>query len=229
MEFRDLCVYMDDTLIFSDIHMGYEEALNKQGILIPRHQYPLTIERIKKIVGKHKRIIINGDIKHEFGQISETEWRHTLRIIDFLSTKCDELILIKGNHDTILGPIAEKRNVKVMEEFKLNDTLIIHGDSIQESAKSDDVKRIIIGHEHPAVSLMDYPRVEKFKCFLKGDWKGKELVVMPSFNLVQEGTDILRERLLSPFLKNIEDFEVHIVGDEVLYFGKIKKLRKLNG
>ena len=62
-------------------------------------------------------IIINGDIKHEFGTISEQEWRHTLRLLDFLSRYCDEVILIKGNHDMILGPIAKKRNVKVLEYY----------------------------------------------------------------------------------------------------------------
>lgn len=225
IEFRDLCVYIkdEDTLVFSDIHMGYEEALNKQGILIPREQYQMTAERLKRIVNKHARIIINGDIKHEFGSISETEWRHTLRVIDFLATRTKELILVRGNHDTILGPIAEKRNIKVVDNYRLDNILITHGDKIVQT----DADTIIIGHEHPAVTLMDYPRAEKFKCFLLGNWQGKKLVVLPSFNLIQEGTDVLREKLLSPYLDKIDDFTVYVLGHDVLEFGKVKDLKLL--
>lgn len=227
----DLCLYLKEekALILGDIHMGYEEALNKQGYLVPRHQYKMTAQRLQdNIEGLDiETIIINGDVKHEFGTISETEWRHTLRVIDYLASRCNRLLLVKGNHDTILGPIADKRNIEVIENFMAGDILITHGDIIPEEAKLKDVKTIIIGHEHPAISLTDYPRSEIYKCFLKGKWKSKDLIVMPSFNLVTEGTDVLKERLLSPFLKNIHDFRVYIVSDEILDFGKVKDLKRL--
>ena len=88
-------------LIIADIHIGYEEALNKQGILVPRTSFKDIVKRFEKIIkqiGKPNKIIINGDIKHEFGTISETEWRHTLRFLDLLAKHSKEVILIKGNH-----------------------------------------------------------------------------------------------------------------------------------
>ena len=122
MEFVDLAVYTNRTLIVSDFHIGYEEALNKQGILMPRFQFKEVIERLESIFKKLKgkkidRIVILGDLKHEFGTISEQEWRHTLRLLDYLGLHCREIVLIKGNHDTILGPIARKRNVKVRDYY----------------------------------------------------------------------------------------------------------------
>jgi len=49
---------------------------------------------------------------------------------------------------------------------------------------------------------------------------------MPSFNLVSEGTDILKEKLLSPFLhQNINNFDVYVVEDKVYNFGKVRDLR----
>ncbi|GAG34601.1 unnamed protein product, partial [marine sediment metagenome] len=72
----------------------------------------------------------------------------------------------------------------------------------------------------------DWPRVELVKCFLKGKYKRKELIVMPSFNLVSEGTDILKEELLSPFLhQNINNFDVYVVEDKVYGFGKVRDLK----
>ena len=222
----DLALYLPKykTLIIADSHIGFEEALNKQGILVPRFQFKELIQRLEKILSKVKpeTIIINGDVKHEFGRISEQEWRHTLRLIDFLSRHCKNLFLIKGNHDTILGPIAEKRKITTADQIILGDILITHGHKLVKFPKP--IKTIIIGHEHPAVGLREKARVEIFKCFLKGKYKKAVLIVQPSLNLVTEGTDITREKLLSPFLKDIRNFECFIVEDKVYRFGKIKNL-----
>ena len=48
---------------------------------------------------------------------------------------------------------------------------------------------------------------------------------MPSFNLVIEGTNILKEKLLSPFLKqDLKNFHVFIVEDKIYDFGKLKDI-----
>jgi len=217
-------------LIFSDFHIGYEEALNKQGILVPRFQFKDVIKRLGKIFSELKKIklekiIINGDLKHEFGRISEQEWRETLRLLDFLTKFCNEIILVKGNHDTIIGPIAEKKKVKIVEHFLVGNTLIIHGNKIPEKGLLKKAKTIVIGHEHPAISLREDIRIEKFKCFLKGKYKRKKLIIMPSFCLATEGTDVLKEKLISPFLDHdLRNFEVFVVADKVYDFGKVKNL-----
>ena len=92
-----------NTLIISDLHIGYDEALNRQGILLPRFHFIDLVKRLEKILKqvKPELIIINGDLKHEFGHISETEWRQTIKILDFL-TKKTKVMLLKGNHDKIL-------------------------------------------------------------------------------------------------------------------------------
>jgi putative SbcD/Mre11-related phosphoesterase len=89
---------------------------------------------------------------------------------------------------------------------------------------------IIIGHEHPAVSLVSGSRTERYKCFLKGKFSRKDLIVTPSCNMLIEGTDILKEKLLSPILKNVDlkNFEAYIVEDKIYDFGKVKDLNKFN-
>jgi putative SbcD/Mre11-related phosphoesterase len=223
----DLALYLtkSKTLIIADSHIGFEEALNKQGILIPRFHFKDLVQRLEKILKKAKpnTIIINGDIKHELGTISEQEWRYTLRLIDFLSKYCKNLFLIRGNHDKILGPIAKKRNITLADQIIINNILITHGNKLIKIPKN--IKTIIIGHEHPAIGLREKTRVETFKCFLKGKYKSKTLIVQPSFNLVTEGTDITKEKTLSPFLKqDLRNFECYIVADKVYKFGKLKNL-----
>src|SRR3989344_1788620 len=205
--FIDLALYLErkKILIFADFHMGFEESLNEEGFLIPRFQFKETIDRLKKILDSVKvsEIVINGDLKHEFGKISDTEWRYTLDLLDFLLSYCKKIVLIKGNHDTILGPIAKKKEIKVVDYYEIDNFLICHGDKIIKSK----CRKVIIGHEHPAIGLKSDGREEIFKCFLEGNFKDKKIIVMPSFNLITEGTNVLKEKLLSPYLKkNLDSF-----------------------
>ena len=235
IEIADLGLYTCSTLIISDVHIGYEEALNKQGILVPRLQFDDMMKRMESIFDylksgnkKIERIIVNGDLKHEFGTISEQEWRETLKFLDMLLLKAKKVILIKGNHDTILGPIAQKRNVEVVDYYKTGDTYFCHGHKIPLDADFRAAKTVVIGHEHPAITIGDGTRRELFKCFAKGWWKKKTLIAMPSFNTLTTGTDLLRDSALSPFMKEIKsrkELEIFVVGNETYYFGRLNEIR----
>ena len=229
IEVLDLCLKIGSTLIIADVHMGFEEALNKKGVLVPVLQYKDTVARLLPILRKSKpeRIVINGDLKHEFGMIMDSEWRNTIKLLDFMLEHCDEVVLLRGNHDTMLGPIARKKNIKVLDYLVVDGSYLCHGHEIPCDDDFKQAKRIIIGHEHPAVMLRHGSRSEIFKCFLKGKYKKKELIVMPSFNVMLEGSDILKGNILTPFLrKNIDDFEVFLVGEHPYDFGKVADLRE---
>ena len=230
IEIIDLCLYLkkEKILVIGDMHIGLEEALQKQGFFIPRFDIQEVLKRLKNIFSRVevKKIILIGDVKHEFGTISDQEWRDTLKVLDFLLEK-GKVILIKGNHDTILGPISKKRGIEVIEKYKVNGILLVHGDKII----NDDSKIIVIGHEHPAVSFKSRPD-EKFKCFLIGNFKGKEIIIAPSFFGAIEGSAVNEKRYeyeegfsVIPN-SEIRNFEVHAISDdgEILNFGKVKKL-----
>jgi uncharacterized protein len=228
-----LFVKKEKILILSDMHIGQEAAMNKDGLLIPRFSFKDLISKTQKILEETnpKIIILNGDVKHEFGGISREEWKHTLDYLDIL-LEYGHVVIIKGNHDKIIAPIAERKGIPVVDFYSINsDAYVCHGDVIPQDTYYNKSKIVIIGHEHPAVGLRDGNRVEKYKCFLKGTYgkgsKAKTLIVMPSMNSLTEGTDVLSEKLLSPFLhQNLANFEVWIVENKVFYFGKLKGLPK---
>lgn len=211
-----------ETLVINDLHLGYEASLHLKGILVPRFQLDEIIKIMKRILQtKPQRVIINGDLKHEFGKVLPWEWQEINKLLDLILENCPEVIIIQGNHDPVIKPIAEKRKVKVVKEYRINDILIVHGDELVKS----DAKRIIIGHEHPAIKIHDHGKWEKYKCFLKGRWKRKEIIAVPSFNPLLEGTNVLEGRMLSPFLKDIRNYQVYVVGEkDVFNFGKVKNL-----
>lgn len=225
VEFIDTGLLIGDTLILSDIHLGYEAALNKNGYLIPRHQFRETTQKIERIIDETmpSRIIINGDIKHEFGSINDQEWRDTLKLIDFMGKKA-EVILVKGNHDRLLDTIATRRDIKVRDTYLQDDVFFVHGHELADLP--DDAETIVIGHEHPAISISDGLRVERYKCYLIGTYKGRTLIVQPAFNVMTEGSDVGSERLLSPYLENgVADFEVCVVAKgEVYHFGTVQEV-----
>ena len=217
---------LEKVLVINDLHIGYEEVLHRKGILVPRFQLEQIMKKLKIIIEKTKpvKIIINGDLKHEFGKVLRQEWKEVLEFLDFLLQNISEVIIIKGNHDPIIQPIADKKGIAVVNQYQVGETLIVHGDELVETT----AKRIVIGHEHPAITIREGSKWEKYKCFLKGTWQKKELIAVPSFNPLLEGTDVLKEQLLSPFLEDIKNFEVYVVGEkEAYYFGKIKEIQEL--
>lgn len=211
-------------LAISDTHIGYEEALNKNGVLVPRFEFQEMTRRIQRIIDEIKKqseikiILINGDVKHEFGTISGQEWRETLWFLDLLASAAPHTIIVKGNHDTIIGPIARKRRVKLVDGYLIGDILFIHGNVIpgdfEKIMKQHQTKTIIIGNEHPAITIGTRLRCEKYKCFLKGEYKGKTLIVLPSFNTLAEGTDVAQGKILSPFIQKPKKCEVYVIDEQ---------------
>lgn len=220
-------LYLEEykTLIIADLHLGYEQELIKKGVLVPKKQFERIIKQLDKIFEEveAEQIILNGDVKHAFGKISEQEWRDILRLIDYLKRKVKKIIVVEGNHDPVLWPVTAKRNIELVHEVQFENILVTHGDE-DINPKEYNIDTIIMGHEHPAIQLAEGARKERFKCFMKGKYKKATLLCLPSFNPLTEGTDMLSEPRLSPLLQdNIENFEVWTaVGAR--YFGKIKDL-----
>ncbi len=229
-----LWIEKDKALVVADLHLGIEEMFNRQGTLLPRFNFRQIKRQIQKQAFEEVEplepllIIINGDLKHEFGTVSEQEWSEVIDMLRFLQEKCEKLVLIKGNHDKILGPIARWEGLGIEEEgilLEKSNAFVTHGEEIPESGAFKMAKTIVIGHEHPAITISDQYKQETFKCFLVGKFQGKSLIVQPSMNTVAIGTDVREEPLLSPFLQqNLSGFKVFAVADKVYNFGKLGDL-----
>ena len=127
------------TLIFSDLQLGYEDYLIKQGIMLPKFQFEDLLKKIEGMIHflKPKLVIINGDLKHEFGTITKTEWK-LLKMFDLIK-KYFDFVVIKGNHDAIIEPILNKRGIKSVDSYVIEDTYICHGHVIPKTKKFKDL------------------------------------------------------------------------------------------
>ncbi len=65
IEIIDLSLDLKGTgaLVLSDLHIGFEESLMKQGVLVPRFHYKDIIDRLEQVFAKvkPKGIVLNGD------------------------------------------------------------------------------------------------------------------------------------------------------------------------
>lgn len=189
-----------EILVFGDVHIGYEELYSSSLLRVQMKDIYELLKKIFKRLHNEKiilkKIIILGDLKHEFGTISEGEWRDVLNFLNYLEKKCEKIIIIKGNHDKIIGPILNKRNVELVnywiEEINNSKDIkkigFLHGDKWFSELKECD--NLILGHSHPAIILKDKYKQEKYKCFLKGNWNKKEILIIPSFNLLNQGYNL---------------------------------------
>ncbi len=211
------------TLIISDLHLGYEAL--QSSVMVPRKQWQTMKEKLSDIFSHFPitTVIVNGDIKHHFGGVLDAEWRLVLRFLDFLLPR--KIILVEGNHDQSLKTIAQKRGLVPHSYFIHKTCIITHGDEIPPLASS--IQTIIIGHEHPMITLTRGNRRESYKCFLRTKYKGKNLIIMPSFHELTKGSNVIEEKPLSPLLSSYSEAEVYAVdGTSVFDFGKVRNIAK---
>jgi len=174
------CIYLDehDTLLFADTHLGLEEHRERLGIHIP---YPVTEHIIDCIVRPVKelscrKVIILGDVKHEFGRPSAEEWYSLKKLVSILRKNNCELEVVRGNHDNYIIYILKELGVKLHDPHLLlecsdgSSILLIHG-HLESKVMYDnkDVRLVVMGHEHPSIAIKDELGVKhRFKAFLYG-------------------------------------------------------------
>lgn len=229
---KSLFLIKEKTLVISDLHIGFEQAALDSGFFIPKTQHENIKKGLKEIFSKIKnitKIIILGDLKHDFGRINRQEWKETIEILDLLKKNCKEIILIKGNHDNMLEPIAEKFELTLRDYYILDKIAFFHGHKIWNELYDKNIKTWIIGHKHPAITIRKGAKQEIYKCFLVGKFKDKELIITPSFFPLTEGSDVFIYDTHFAFKLNEKNFGVYVVDDEgsVYDFGKVKDVGRL--
>ena len=235
-------VYAKDTdaIVISDLHLGLEGLMAEAGTYMPKFQLDEIKEEFEVIMEKKEpeRVIICGDIKHEFSKASYDEREEVQNLVEFLSENVSEIFLVKGNHDNyLIYPVKEYENVRLAEYFVLGDTCYVHGDKLIGEESASSAEYLVMGHKHPSLALEDEVGVkEKIACFLYESMRdGRKLLVLPAFSPLASGSDIrkpARDELTSPFFDKyveIKDFKAIGVDREtgIYEFPKVGELMEI--
>lgn len=225
-----------DLLVIADLHLGYETAAVEEGMFIPKIQYKKIKGDMEEISRrrKAKRILINGDVKHEFSETGYHEYKEVSSFFEYVKNVYNEVIVVKGNHDTFIGRITKKYDINLYDEFQEENFFFTHG---HQDINIDDVEKkyVILGHEHPSLGLYSEMNVkEKVKCYLYGKIRDKNILVMPAFSYFALGSDvnlIPKKELLSPILRRINIDSMKAIGilegEKCLHFPEINRMRDL--
>ena len=227
-------------LAISDLHLGFEGGMAKAGVAIPKANLKSITAAFESALRGRKveRVMIVGDVKNDFSSVNAEELRELREIVGMLSARGVSLEMVRGNHDNFIERHSNALGMRVYPKQALvGGYLFAHGD--ERLLKADgEVKVIIIGHEHPTISIRSRAgTAERLRCFLNGQCKyfGKpaQLVVLPAAGYFETGSDINnrgRSRIMSPILKtsNVDEMEAIAIGDgATLNFGRIKYLRDI--
>lgn len=221
-------------LVIGDLHLGYDTMIKEQGINLlfdqleeTKKEIEIIIKRIKAIYTL-KKIILLGDLKHhfKFQKQEVSDLRNFLKFLEKYTNK-ENIILIKGNHDTFTLKDYELKNFYIEDEIAFT-----HGEQDYLELYNKDIKTIVTSHIHPAVLIKDKINIkrEKYKCFLVGKYKKKQLVILPSFFSIIEGSEISEypkgEKYQQIIPKDkLKSFETYVIGINGVYdFGKYGKL-----
>src|SRR3989338_7897114 len=96
-------------LVVGDLHIGYEHSLHLGGIDLGRRREEEVVKELEEIflkIGKVDKVVLLGDLKHDFSRLNDDERNILARIFDYLLKK-GELIVVRGNHDNYLIGISE--------------------------------------------------------------------------------------------------------------------------
>jgi len=229
----DSGIIIDDTImVIADTHFGFEESVAPGGLLGSVDTNKKLMQKIETLIKKYRptQLIFNGDLKHEFTKLPSFIYRW---LEQFFSTysKQMEIIVIPGNHDASVIEFLKKQPIIIKPHVTYKSALICHGDILFEERLQDpEINTVIVGHQHPAISLRMGIRDERYKCFLYGKTDGRNVLVLPCFHPLRTGANIITEESITPYIHNadLDSYHVYVVEEEVYDFKTIKEIKEIN-
>jgi len=206
---NDRCLVLADgpTVVLGDLHLGYERALEQEGMYIPRINTESIRESLNDIISVYepKRIVLLGDIKHDFRRANFEEKKEVRRIFTLLA-EAAQVVAVKGNHDNYLQNIVSDLG------FMVVDYIDIMGFRLEHGHVDSGVRPVIIGHEHPSVRIPGDVGGMKLQCFVHAEKEG--VIVLPPFSPFSSGNDLVldEEAIMAPALKGSDYAHAHLYG-----------------
>jgi putative SbcD/Mre11-related phosphoesterase len=223
------CLYLrnEGMVVVADLHIGYESALEADGIHIPRVQTASIRDSLMSIVDRYnpETVMVLGDLKHEFSRNLNQELKDVRHILELLWSQV-KVMLVKGNHDNYLENITSKMNIEVVESYQADGLTFVHGHNPCSE------RPLVMAHEHPSVKIVDRVGAYlKLPCFVH--LQTERILVLPAFSPLASGTDLTGvspSECLSPILReaDISKGEVYACSDiGILPLGKLATLNGL--
>jgi hypothetical protein len=193
------------TLAVADLHLGYAWAHRAEGQLLPLETQEDSTERLLRLIVRYRaeEVVLLGDVVHR--AIDVPALHSELRWLALTVGERARLRLIGGNHDRDLALTLAQAGIAldIDQTAAVGPHLLLHGDQADEVVAESHLQaretlggRVILGHEHPAITLSDGVASQvKCPCFLAG----AGVLVLPAFSRWAAGSEVYRRPFLSPY------------------------------
>lgn len=218
-----------DTLVVADTHIGLEDALRRDGLSFPLGEREVLVEKLEDLLYQYDPacVVFDGDFLHDFSKLTRGTRDTVDAILGCLGSR--EVVVVAGSHDTMLGPAVEDDDVLVEENAHVRGRYLFTHGHILEFLVPGEVEVVVVGHDHPALDV-DLQREE---CYLWGErlWRGRDLLVLPSFTPLTRGVainEMRRGEFLSPVLREVDVGRLRPIIDvgEPLVFPPLSEMRR---
>ena len=222
---RCLILEKEHVLVIGDLHLGYEKALEDEGVYIPRMNTDSIRDSLNRIISKYEpeTIVLLGDIKHDFKRAKYEGKVEVLSILDLILGAA-EVVVIRGNHDNYIQNIISDSGLMAVDYADIGGYRLEHGHV------DSGVRPVIIGHEHPSVRIAGaLSGGMKVQCFMYARKEG--VIVIPPFSFLSSGNDLsgaYPESFMSDACRTADVAEAELYGISELGIIPLGKLGYIN-
>lgn len=159
-----LC-WREKILFISDLHLGKDALWRSSGQYVPEVSKHDLI-RLDNILDKItvNTVVIVGDLVH-------SKVNQDLSYLDdFLNTRDENFILVKGNHDKYAQNYLESSDIELVDVMEIKGVTVIH----DRNDIGSDVPTLS-GHEHPALKIPDVGKLPAYTLY------NDSQLVLPAF------------------------------------------------
>jgi putative SbcD/Mre11-related phosphoesterase len=193
------------TAVAADLHLGYDRARQRRGEAVPLAGLDDLLHALARLVPRHglRRLVIAGDLFEDAAGLALVP-----DLLRWLAGRGLELAgVVPGNHDRGLAR-AEPALPLYPDGLLVGEWLVVHGDGKLPTG------RLVMGHVHPCLRWSGRLAAP---CYLVGH----ERIVLPAFSEDAAGVNVLGARQWGALRC------AAVVGDAVLDFGEVSRLRAI--
>jgi putative SbcD/Mre11-related phosphoesterase len=184
-QFRDRAVYLsdEDALVVADLHVGRDAA---SAVELPLGERADLTDRLADLLAAFDpaAVVVAGDLLHAFDRVPDGVGETVAALRETVSAAGAELVVVRGNHDSMLDSLLGDEAVQTPDEHRVGETLVVHGHAAPEASAD----RYIVGHDHPAIEIEG----TRHPCLLcgPGTYRGGDVLMVPAFNRLAPGTTV---------------------------------------
>lgn len=211
-----------DVLVLADLHLGRDRT---SAVELPVGERDDIRDRLQALLETTHpaTVVLAGDVLHSFDRVPTGVSGTLDGITDLVETAGTELVVLQGNHDTMLSSLLD---APLQNQYRLDESTVVTHGHVEPATTAE---HYVVGHEHPAIRIEG----QRYPCALdcQDQYEGTAVFVLPAFTRLARGTlvnDLDAAESVSPLLTDLDTCRPIVrLEDNPLRFPPLAEFRDL--